>query len=69
VRSVKLERGDPLLSDVVLCLNTGWTLEELDKMPEKFVELCTVYLNALHKKQKSDLEFASSRIDFGGALQ
>jgi len=51
---VRLERGDPLLSDVVLCLNTGWTPEELDKMPERFVEIATIYLNALHRKQKSE---------------
>jgi len=68
VRSVRLERGDPLLSDVVLCLKTGWTPEELDRMPERFVEIATIYLNALERKQKSDLEAAAARISVGGAL-
>jgi len=68
VRSVRLERGDPLLSDVVLCLKTGWTPEELDRMPERFVEICTIYLNALEKKQRSELEAAAARISVGGAF-
>jgi len=68
VRSVRLERGDPILSDVVICTKTGWTPEELDRMPERFVEICTIYLNALEKKQRSDLEAAAARINMGGGL-
>jgi len=68
VRSVRLERGDPLLSDVVLCLKTGWTPEELDRMPERFVEMCSIYLNEVAKKQKSDLEAAAARVNMGDVL-
>jgi len=48
---VKRERPEPLLDDVSLCVQMGWTHDELLHQPSRFVEKLRVYLDALGDKQ------------------
>jgi len=48
---VKRERPEPLLDDVSLCVQMGWTHGELLEQPSRFVEKLRVYLDALGDKQ------------------
>jgi len=48
---VKRERPEPLLDDVALCVQMGWTHDELLRQPSRFVEKLRVYLDALGDKQ------------------
>jgi len=41
---VKREKAEPLLEDVLICLNTGWTYEQLLMQPSKFIEKLKIYL-------------------------
>jgi hypothetical protein len=51
VAAVKRERAEPLLDDVSLCAQMGWTHEELLIQPVRFVEKLRVYLDAVADKQ------------------
>ena len=48
---MKRERPEPLLDDVALCVQMGWTHDELLRQPSRFVEKLRVYLDALGDKQ------------------
>ena len=48
---MKRERPEPLLDDVALCVQMGWTHGELLVQPSRFVEKLRVYLDALGDKQ------------------
>jgi len=48
---VKREKPEPLLDDVALCVQMGWTHGELLEQPSRFVEKLRVYLDALGDKQ------------------
>ena len=48
---MKRERPEPLLDDVSLCVQMGWTHGELLEQPSRFVEKLRVYLDALGDKQ------------------
>jgi len=44
---MKRGKPSPLLEDVALCATMGWTWEELNVQPARFVERLGVYLGAL----------------------
>jgi hypothetical protein len=44
---VKRGKPEPLLDDVALCVNMGWTHGELLGQPSRFIERLRVYLGAL----------------------
>jgi len=46
VEAVKRGKPSPLLDDVSLCATMGWTSEELNAQPARFVERLGVYLEA-----------------------
>ena len=48
---MKREKAEPLLDDVALCVQMGWTHGELMGQPARFVERLRVYLDALGDKQ------------------
>jgi len=51
---VKREKAEPLLDDVALCVQMGWTHEELTRQPVRFVEKIGAYLAAVADKQSRE---------------
>ena len=54
--AVKRGKTCNLVDDVALCVQMGWTLEELESQPVRFIEKLQVYLGAF-----SDLQERESR--------
>jgi hypothetical protein len=50
---VSLETGEPIISDVVLSLSTGWTPQQIESMDAKFVEKLILYLNLTGEKTRN----------------
>jgi len=48
---VKREKPEPLIDDVALCVQMGWTHEDLMRQPARFVEKLRIYLDAVGDKQ------------------
>jgi len=48
---VKREKPEPLIDDVALCVQMGWTHEDLMRQPARFVEKLRIYLYAVGDKQ------------------
>ena len=48
---MKREKPEPLLDDVSLCVQMGWTHDELMRQPARFVEKLRVYLDAIADRQ------------------
>lgn len=55
---MKREKPLDLLNDVVLCLATGWTPQELEEQDAKFVEKLTLYLNTESDRARREMERA-----------
>ena len=51
---MKRGKPEPLLDDVSLCVQMGWTHEELIAQPARFVERLRVYLDALGDRQERE---------------
>ena len=51
---MKREKAEPLLDDVALCVQMGWTHEELQCQPVRFVEKLGAYLAAVADKQSRE---------------
>ena len=51
---MKREKAEPLLDDVALCVQMGWTHEELTRQPVRFVEKLQIYLGAIADKQSQE---------------
>jgi len=51
VAAVKRGKAEPLLDDVVLCAQMGWTLDELRRQPARFVEKLAIYLETIGEEQ------------------
>ena len=51
---MKRGKPEPLLDDVSLCVQMGWTHEELMAQPARFVERLRVYLDALGDRQERE---------------
>jgi len=48
---VKREKPEPLLDGVALCVQMGWTLDELQRQPARFVDTLQIYLNAVADRE------------------
>jgi len=51
---VKREKPEPLLDDVSLCVQMGWTHEELMRQPVRFVEKLRIYLDEIGDRQERE---------------
>jgi len=51
---VKREKPEPLLDGVALCVQMGWTWDELIRQPARFVEKLRIYLNAVADKESRE---------------
>ena len=51
---MKREKPEPLIDDVALCVQMGWTHGELMRQPARFVEKLQIYLDALADKQDQE---------------
>jgi len=60
---VKRGKPEPLLDDVSLCVQMGWTHEELMAQPARFVERLRVYLDALGDRQERERRRLEEEID------
>jgi hypothetical protein len=60
---VKRGKAEPLLDDVSLCVQTGWTHDELMKQPTQFVERLRVYLDAVGDNQALEQRRLEEDID------
>ena len=58
--AVKREKPEPLLEDITLCLQTGWSLTEMETQPAQFVERMRIYLWALAEKQRRENQKAEN---------
>lgn len=58
--AVKREKPEPLLEDIVLCLQTGWTWNDLQAQPAQFVERMRIYLWAVAEKQRQESQQAEN---------
>jgi len=61
--AVKREKPEPLLEDVILCVNMGWTYQELMRQPAEFVERLKIYLNTEARKRELEMERIQSEIE------
>ena len=55
--------AEPLLDDVTLCVQMGWTCEELERQPVRFVERLRVYLDALGDRQERERRRLEEELD------
>lgn len=53
---MKREKPLDLLNDVVLCLATEWTRQELEAQDAKFMEKLTFYLNTESDKGRREVD-------------
>ena len=51
---MKREKPEPLLDGVALCVQMGWTWEELQRQPSRFVETLQIYLNAVADRENRE---------------
>ena len=51
---MKREKPEPLLDDVSLCVQMGWTHGELVRQPARFVEKLRIYLDAVAYKEERE---------------
>ena len=60
-----MKRGvpEPLLDDVNLCVQMGWTYEELMGQPVRFVERLRIYLDGLGSQQERERRRLEEEID------
>ena len=61
--AVKRQKPEPLLEDVILCVNMGWTYQELMRQPAEFVERLKIYLNTEARKRELEIECMRSEIE------
>ena len=52
--AVKRGKTCNLVDDVALCVQMGWTLEELESQPARFIEKLQVYLSTLTALQERE---------------
>ena len=60
---MKRGKPEPLLDDVSLCVQMGWTYGELMGQPAWFVERLRVYLDALGDRQERERRRLEEEID------
>ena len=60
---MKRGKPEPLLDDVSLCVQMGWTHGELVAQPVRFVERLRVYLDALGDRQERERRRLDVEID------
>jgi phosphoglycerate-specific signal transduction histidine kinase len=60
---VKREKAEPLLDDVALCAQMGWTHEELTRQPVRFVEKLQIYLGTIADKQIREQEHLEEEVE------
>ena len=60
-----MKRGvpEPLLDDVSLCVQMGWTHGELMAQPSRFVDRLRIYLDALGDLQERERRRLEEEID------
>lgn len=63
--AVKRGKPEPLLDDVLLCLQTGWTYQELSRQPSRFVEKVRIYLNAENRRRLREAERMRDELEGG----
>ena len=51
---MKREKPEPLLDDVAICVQMGWTHEDLMRQPVRFVEKLRIYLDTVADKQERE---------------
>jgi hypothetical protein len=51
---VKREKPEPLLDDICICVQMGWTHGELVRQPARFVEKLRIYLDAVAYKEERE---------------
>lgn len=61
--AVKREKPEPLVDDVALCVQMGWTLEELQGQPARFVERLQIYLGTVADRQSREHERIEEELD------
>jgi len=61
--AVKREKPEPLLEDVLLCANMGWTYQDLMRQPAEFLERLKIYLNTEARKRELEMERMRSEIE------
>ena len=52
--AVKRCKPEPFLDDVVLCAQMGWTWQQLQEQPAKFVEKLQIYLGVLADERRRE---------------
>jgi len=60
---VKRGVAEPLLNDVGLCAQMGWTHEELMRQPVRFVERLRIYLGALADREEREQRRIEEELD------
>ena len=61
--AVKREKPEPLLDDVVLCVQMGWTWDELKRQPNRFVEKLRTYLGAVADRQAREQRLVEDEVE------
>ena len=60
---MKRRKSEPLLDDVSICVQMGWTHGELMEQPVRFVERLRIYLNTLGDQQERERRRFEEEID------
>jgi len=51
---VKRGKAEPLVNDVILCVEMGWTKQQLEAQPAQFIEKLQIYLNTIAGNQERE---------------
>lgn len=51
---MKRDKPSPLLDDVSICYVMGWTLDQLQQQPSRFIDRLSVYLETLGNERKRE---------------
>ena len=60
---MKREVAEPLLDDISLCVQMGWTHGELMAQPTRFVERLRMYLDAVGDRQERERRRLEKELD------
>ena len=60
---MKREKPEPLLDDIAICVQMGWTHGELLEQPSRFVGKLRVYLDALGDRQVREQRRLEDELD------
>ena len=54
ISAVKRGKAEPLVDDVAICVQMGWTYDMLTRQPARFIERVAIFLEALSDRAERE---------------